>query len=85
MSRFPRFIKAPSLPLATHRVDPAGNVPVPFELRVDQGSLTRRGRYAVRATIEVAGTIRWSTDTVTLVDPDDLPTHVNLLLRAVPA
>jgi len=75
---------APSLPLAEHRIEPAGNVPVPFELRFDVGSLDRRGRYAVRATIEVDGKPRWTTDTVAPIDPSDLPTHVHLLLRAVP-
>lgn len=44
-------------------------VPIPFELTVDESDVARRATYAVRATITgPGGELRWTTDTAEPVD-----------------
>ncbi|BDG74130.1 YbaY family lipoprotein [Roseomonas fluvialis] len=53
---------APAPLIATVRVDPAGQVPIPFALRYDPARIDPRGHYAVSARLLVDGVVRWHTD-----------------------
>lgn len=78
---------AASIRLAEQRVVTRGEqVPIPFTLSVPQSKFKLTGSYSLRATIHDAeGSLRWTTDTVNLIDPrrtDTNMTNVLLILRA---
>lgn len=45
--------------MAESRIVPAGQVPIPFELRVDAAQVDPRYTYAIRARIEDRGRLLW--------------------------
>jgi len=45
--------------MAESRIVPAGQVPIPFELRVDASRVDSRYTYAIRARIEDRGRLLW--------------------------
>ncbi len=55
---------APAPLLAATRVEPAGQVPIPFTLRVDPARIDPRARLAVSARLLVDGAVRWRTDAI---------------------
>lgn len=56
-------------------------VPIPFELVADRSELDDRFTYSVRGTITGAdGDLRWTTDTVNLVDPTEDAVHLGELV-----
>jgi uncharacterized lipoprotein YbaY len=70
---------APSTTVAEQRVDVEHQVPIPFSLALDPGSLDPRRSYAVTVRIEVDGELMWTSDTHHPVATDG-PTEVEIPL-----
>jgi putative lipoprotein len=67
--------------IAETRIPSEGKqVPLPFQLRYERAKIQSSGSYAVRATIESAGQIWFTTDTVSRVLTQGHPAEVNLML-----
>jgi putative lipoprotein len=76
---------AAAIPVAQATLTPAGRqVPLPFELRYDPKAIDSTHTYAVRATIESGGRPIFTTTTANTVITRGRPTHVDLVLAAVP-
>jgi putative lipoprotein len=60
-------------------------VPIPFELRYDPRKIDPKRSYAVRATIQSAGRMMFTTSTAYPVITRGNPTQVNLMLERVAA
>lgn len=76
---------AAAIPVAQATLTPAGRqVPLPFELRYDPKAIDSTHTYAVRATIESGGRLIFTTTTASTVITRGRPTHVDLVLAAVP-
>jgi putative lipoprotein len=76
---------AAAIPVAQATLTPAGpQVPLPFELRYDPKAIDSTHTYAVRATIESGGRLIFTTTTLSTVITRGRPTHVDLVLAAVP-
>ena len=75
---------APSITLAETRIEPEGQVPVPFEVTVPRSAFTAPGSYSVAARIEVDGEPAWISDAHHPVAPD-APTNVDILVKRVSA
>ena len=76
---------AAAIPVAQATLTPAGRqVPLPFELRYDPKAIDSTHTYAVRATIESDGRLIFTTTTASTVITRGRPTHVDLVLAAVP-
>ncbi len=73
---------AASVSLAEQQVVTRGEqVPIPFALAVAQSTFKPTGRYSLRATIHDAeGALRWTTDTVNLIDPRRIDTNMDKVL-----
>jgi putative lipoprotein len=77
---------AAAIPVAQATLTPAGQqVPLPFELRYDPKAIDSTHTYAVRATIESGGRLIFTTTTASTVITRGRPTHVDLVLAAVPS
>lgn len=72
---------APASVVAEQIIRQPGNVPVPFELRVDRSAVGKHARLALRARIDVEGRLRWTTDTHHPVDLDTEPQPHELIVR----
>ena len=70
---------APSITVVEQRIEPAGQVPIPFTLEVPAAALTTGHRYGVTARIEVGGELEWISDTHHPVAVDG-PTTVEIPL-----
>ena len=66
--------------LAGLEVADPGNVPIEFELTYDPVLIDDRGTYAVRATIDVDGTLWWTSTEAHLVLTDGRPSTVDIML-----
>jgi putative lipoprotein len=76
---------AAAIPVAQATLTPAGRpVPLPFELRYDPKAIDSTHTYAVRASIESGGRLIFTTTTLSTVITRGRPTHVDLVLAAVP-
>jgi putative lipoprotein len=75
---------APATLLAEQRIEDATGVPVPFELAAYRDAIDPGTRLAVRAQIEVDGTLRWTTDTVHPIPVEGAVPAQELILVAVP-
>ncbi len=71
---------APAKVIASTRVDPAGQVPIPFTLSFDPASIEDRATYAISARIEVGDDLWFITDTRNTVDPLSVELPVDLML-----
>ncbi|KKB12840.1 hypothetical protein VE25_05215 [Devosia geojensis] len=71
---------APARIIASTRVDPAGQVPIPFTLTFDPASIEDRATYAVSARIEVGDDLWFITDTRNALDPLSVELPVDLML-----
>jgi len=58
-------------------------VPIPFSLQVPNRLIDPNHRYVIRATISVAGKLRFTTTRHYAVLTQDAPSHIDLLLDAV--
>jgi putative lipoprotein len=68
-------------PIIAEATFPISGVPVPFELKTASGALQPDHTYALRAVIrDRNGALRWTTDTMHRVDPDQARTDLGLLL-----
>lgn len=75
---------APAPLLASTRVEPAGQVPIAFTLRVDPARIDPRARLAVSARLLVEGAVRWRTDAVHAVPANGAPLELRLVRAAQP-
>ncbi len=66
--------------LAGLEVADPGNVPIDFELTYDPALIDDRGTYAVRATIDVDGTLWWTSTEAHLVLTEGRPSIVDIML-----
>jgi putative lipoprotein len=71
---------APSTTLVEKRIEPEGQVPVPFEVTVPRSALAGPGSYAVAARIEVEGEPAWLSDNHHPVATDG-PTNVEIMVK----
>ena len=67
--------------LAGLEVADPGNVPIDFELTYDPALIDDRGTYAVRATIDVDGTLWWTSTEAHLVLTEGRPSIVDIMLN----
>jgi putative lipoprotein len=74
---------APAAVIATTRMQPPGNPPIPFILAYDQARIVPNGRYVVRARILVDGNLLFTSDAATPVITGGSPTNVSITLRRV--
>ena len=76
---------APARCLAeTEIVTEGEQVPIPFALEAEPTALGERARLALRATIDVEGSLRFATATHHALEAADGPTHVKLVVEPVP-
>lgn len=75
---------APAKVLAQTRLQARGQVPVPFRLRYDEARIQPGHRYALRASITVAGKLWFTTTTHHAVFADGA-TDTNVLVQRVAA
>ena len=73
---------APARVIGRQRLAPAGQPPFRFAIPYDDGAVSPRGRYSLRATVRHRGELLFTTDTVTPV-LDGRPGPVRLLLVKV--
>jgi len=71
---------APAKVIASTRVEPAGQVPIPFTLAFDPAEVEDRATYALSARIEADGDLWFITDTRNTVDPLSVELPVELML-----
>ena len=75
---------APAAVIGEQKVSPAGQVPIPFEIRFDPSVIRPRMTYALQARITVGNHLVFINDTRHQVDPlDDRPQTI--VLKMVPA
>jgi uncharacterized lipoprotein YbaY len=74
---------APAETLASRRIEEPGNVPIDVELTYDPSIIDERLTYAVRATIEVDGTMWWTSTQAHHVLTRGAPDHVEVMVSRV--
>lgn len=72
---------APAEVLGQARVEPAGQVPIRFEIPYDPARIQANHGYSVRARITAGGELLFATDRTNPVITRGRGTHVNLMLR----
>lgn len=72
---------APAVEIGGATVQPAGQVPIRFEIPYDPARVQAGHRYQVRASIKAGGTLLFVTDTAYPVLGADGACHVDLLLK----
>jgi putative lipoprotein len=76
---------APATVIGRQVLAPAGQPPFRFAITYEDGSVTPRGRYSLRASVRHQGRLLFTTDTITPVRLDGGDPPVELLLRRVAA
>jgi uncharacterized lipoprotein YbaY/heat shock protein HslJ len=74
---------APAETLTSRRIEEPGNVPIDVELTYDPSIIDERLTYAVRATIEVDGTMWWTSTQAHHVLTRGAPDHVEVMVSRV--
>ncbi len=74
---------APAEIIGRSRVEPAGQVPIHFEIPYEPSRILERNSYSVRGRISVGGKLWFTTDTLHPVLPRGHSGKVDLLLRRV--
>jgi len=64
---------APAITIAEQNIAHTGQVPVPFLVRYDAGSIRARRRYELQARIEIDGKLRWINTTAVPVLSEGAP------------
>jgi putative lipoprotein len=73
---------APETVVAEQKIDPAGQVPIKFELKLDPAIVQPNVNYALQARITVDDTLMFTNDERYSVDPSK-PEPVHLVLKMV--